>query len=448
MPNVKDLIDVNLTADKYKNLPWRLGLDSELNKIDIIFDRNSQWLISAPKLNFEFEKHTDNILSENELDKPDEINKDEMVENQKEKYNNHNSVYSSIHDMDIHCASCSINNISLGEIKASIRNDTKMNRGISIKAKVSNGKKHNLSFNANWSMNILGLDLSSSVKDNSFDYSTVEMTNVDFILSTNNVGTLLKEWGFEPSVEDSKGTVVGDFTWSNSPWNIDYKKIEGSARLDLGKGYLSDISDEDGRILTLFNFQSILRKLTFDFKDVYKKGFFYDSMGGTIYFSDGIISTYDTSLKGNVADVWLFGTTDLNKRNFNQHVIVSPHITSSFPVLAAWALEPTTGIIVYLLNKLMEPAINVATQIDYKVTGSFDSPEVSEIKKSSKKVKINLDENLINNDVTSQKSINQNDNKDNTGIEAKEKVSEQLSDKSISIDKPKEEAEQEQGDNQ
>ncbi len=206
---------------------------------------------------------------------------------------------------------------------------------------------------------------------------------------------MLKTWGFQPSIKDSKGTVVGNLNWNNSPWRVDYKKLSGFGRLDFGKGYLSQISDADGRIIALFNLKSILRKLTFDFKDVYKKGFFYESMGGTLKIDSGVISTYDTRIKGNVADVWLYGTTDLKNETVEQHVIVSPHITSSLPVLAAWALEPTTGIILYLLNKIMEPAIDVATQIDYRVHGSFDKPIVDEIKKSKKRVKINLDEEIL-----------------------------------------------------
>ena len=304
-------------------------------------------------------------------------------------------MFHSIPDLDVICQTCRFNNQDLGTIRGSIRRDE--SNSLSATAKVSRKKAHDLSIALDWSLFSDG-EKSKNVKLENVNGEPTynrEQTVIDFTLDTDDVGKLLQRWGFKPSIEDSAGKVSARLYWDNSPWRMDYTDISGSARLDFGKGYLSEISDEDGRIIALFNLKSILRKLTFDFKDVYKKGFFYDSMGGTLTLDKGVISTYDTSIKGNVADVWLFGETDLKKQTVNQHAIVSPHITSSFPVLAAWALEPTTGILVYLLNKIMEPAIDVATQIDYHVHGTFDKPIVEEIKKSSKRIKVDIPKEQI-----------------------------------------------------
>ena len=381
IPGLKEISSVVLTADKYLDLPWRFSLKSLQGNVDILFDETSPWLVNAEKINFYFDDSSNH---------PEALNDLEMEKLAKEQTARHYNIYSSLPEMDINCNFCQFNERNVGNFRASVRKSEKGDKSISLKAKAEKGSEHQLSLSALWSM-----DVSEKSDGGSNEKINHEKTNVDFTLSTNNVGTMLKSWGFKPSVEDSKGEVAGSLNWNNSPWRVDYKKLSGFGRLDFGKGYLSQISDADGRIIALFNLKSILRKLTFDFKDVYKKGFFYDSMGGSVKIDNGIVSTYDTSIKGNVADVWLYGTTDLNNETVEQHAIVSPHITSSFPVLAAWALEPTTGIILYLLNKIMEPAIDVATQIDYRVHGSFDKPIVDEIKKSKKRVKINLDEEKV-----------------------------------------------------
>jgi len=390
IPGLKEISAVELTADKYLDLPWRLSLNSQQGNVDILFDDKSPWLVNAENIDIQFEDES----SQDEI--RDEIRDDLEIEKQaKEQMIRHFSIYSSLPDMDINCNLCQFNEKNVGNFRASVRKSEEGDKSISLKAKVEKGKDHQVSLSALWSMNLSDKNDGEIIESANYQKSNYEKTNVDFTLSTNNVGTMLKRWGFTPSIEDSNGKVIGNLNWDNSPWRVDYKKLSGYGRLDFGKGYLSQISDADGRIIALFNLKSILRKLTFDFKDVYKKGFFYDSMGGTVKIDNGVISTYDTSIKGNVADVWLYGKTDLNNETVEQHAIVSPHITSSFPVLAAWALEPTTGIILYLLNKIMEPAIDVATQIDYRVHGSYEKPIVDEIKKSKKRVKINLDEEIL-----------------------------------------------------
>jgi uncharacterized protein (TIGR02099 family) len=388
IPGVKEVSLVKLNADKYLELPWRLILKSQQGNIDVIFDEENPWLINAANIDLDFVDTTNVIEAFDELDneklETKNLENDKLVKQKltKEQSERHLAVYTSLPEMDLRCNSCKFNQKNVGSFRSSIRKNIGDNHSIILKAKADKGEEHQLSLSAIWSM----------VLSEQIENEYLEETNIDFTLSTNNVGTMLKSWGFKPSVEDSKGKVTGNLSWANSPWRVEYKELSGFARLDFGKGYLSQISDADGRIIALFNLKSILRKLTFDFKDVYKKGFFYESMGGTVEIDNGILSTYDTSIKGNVADVLLFGTTDLITETVEQHAIVSPHITSSVPVLAAWALEPTTGIILYLLNKIMEPAIDVATQIDYRVHGSFDKPIVDEIKKSKKRVKINLDD--------------------------------------------------------
>lgn len=393
IPGVKELSSVKITADKYIDLPWRLSFKSNQGNTDVIFDENSPWLVNAEEIDINFsDTTTDNEGLDAKVKENFEV----------KQFNRHLKIYSSLPEMDIKCNLCQFNKKNLGNFRASVRKNEE-NNNISLEAKIEKGLKHQISLSGIWSMSL------SEVSNQ----KNIENTEVNFALSTDNVGTLLKHWGFQPSIEDSKGKVIGSLNWHNSPWRMDYKNLNGYGRLDFGKGYLSQISDEDGRIIALFNLKSILRKLTFDFKDVYKKGFFYESMDGTVKIDNGVISTYDTKIKGNVADVRLFGITDLKNEKVEQHAIVSPHITSSFPVLAAWALEPTTGIIIYLLNKIMEPAIEVATQIDYRVHGSFDKPIVDEIKKSKKRVKINLDEQEIN------KEQNDELNKDNNKSESK-----------------------------
>ena len=360
---ITDLSKVNIKIKKPKNDVWSMTLNSEQGDASMIMNDDSPWIIKAVDLNIKF---TDEFLTSVQEDEVDSSNKgkDNMI------------LPTDFIDLDIECKKCIIQEREYGELLAQIRTNDK---GIDFLSNIKHSKNHNLLLSGSWELT----EASNS------------KTQIQFELKTDDVGDFLRRWDIDAAIEDSSVLLIADINWQDAPWNFDYTSFEGDMQLSLGKGYLSEISEGGGRLLTLFNLQSILRKLTFDFKDVYKKGFFYDSISGTFQIREGILSTENVEIKGNVADVKLYGTTDIANRNVEQLAIITPHLTSSFPVLAAWAVEPTTGIIVYLLGKLMEPAVEVATQIDYRIYGSFDDVKVDEIKKSKQKIKVEYEADAI-----------------------------------------------------
>jgi len=369
---VTDLSKVNLKIKKPKNEAWSIELKSDQGEAFVRMEKDSPWVVKANDLNI---KITDDFIQD--------IDGSEKVEDE--------ILPTDFIDFDLECKKCIIQEREYGELLAQIRTNDK---GISFTSNIKHSKKHNLFLSGSWV-----LTEASNTK-----------TQIQFELRTDDVGNFLREWDIDAAIEDSPVLLIADAKWQDSPWNFDYTNFDGDMQLSLGKGYLSEISEGGGRLLTLFNLQSILRKLTFDFKDVFKKGFFYDSITGTFQMRDGVLSTENVRIKGNVADVKLYGRTDVVNRNVEQLAIITPHLTSSFPVLAAWAVEPTTGIIVYLLGKLMEPAVEVATQIDYRIHGSFDEIKVDEIKKSKQKIKVEYEADAVPEEI---KKVLPKENKEN-----------------------------------
>jgi len=339
-----------LNIEKQLNTPWKINLSGEQGQLELILNPHSTWQATLNDLNIQFEEglfdKQNELLTQKELLSPEDLV-----------------------DIDIKCINCIIQQKDYGEVIVQIR---KEDEGVSFLSKIAKSKQHDLVLSGGWM--------------NTGESQT--STEVQFNLRSPNGGSLLKKWDLDVAIEDSSVELVADLSWQDAPWNFDYLSVDADMHLNLGKGYLSDFSDEKGRLFSLFNLQSLVRKLTFDFKDVYKKGFFYDSLNGSFQLRDGVISTENVRIKGNVADVKLFGQTDIKNETIEQVAVITPHLTSSLPVLAAWAIEPTTGIIIYLLDKIMEPAVEVATRIDYRIHGSFEDVKVDTIKTSKEKVKV------------------------------------------------------------
>ncbi len=206
--------------------------------------------------------------------------------------------------------------------------------------------------------------------------------------SANDIGGTLRGWDLTVGIQESKATGIIDVYWNENPFLFNFKTLNGVVTLNLAKGYLEEVSDSKARIFSLFSVQSLLRRLSLDFSDLYKNGFFYDNMKGELQLKDGLVSTNNFSINGNAADVSLSGFVDLNNRLIDQRALVTPKITSSLPVLAGWAVTPATGVLVWLFSKVFEPAIDVISNIEYRIVGDWENTQVIEVSKSIKEIEL------------------------------------------------------------
>ncbi|MBV1910380.1 MAG: TIGR02099 family protein, partial [Kangiellaceae bacterium] len=242
-----------ITLNKYKEQPWNFELNNSEIQGTFVLNEYLPWQIDLE------------YLSLNLIDQTI----DAKVEQSMETFQ---LSPLDLHSMDIKCVTCQINGVDYGEVLAEIKSTP---NGLTLGGTVRNGSQHDLTISGYWVETI----------------DSLTESNIGIDLETNNVGKLLDNWSIDATVEDSPGRLYANIWWQGAPWDIDYTDLDGDLQLSLGKGYLSEISDGSGRLFSLFNLQSIIRKLTFDFKDVYKKGFFYDSIKGTFTFRDGVVST-------------------------------------------------------------------------------------------------------------------------------------------------------------
>lgn len=214
---------------------------------------------------------------------------------------------------------------------------------------------------------------------------------VDYLIPA--PGDLLQHWNLKGEMEDTKILGTLEVSWPGLLHDFKLNQLNGVFSLTGEKGAIKNLSDKKARIFSLFSLESIPRRLSLDFSDLFKEGFYYDSITGTFDIKNGILMSKDVSIDGTAADVSVQGSVDLNQQTVNQRVTVIPQLGSSLPVLAGWAIEPTTGLVMFLVSKIFEPALSVVSQIEYQIVGSIDDPKVIELSKTSKE--IDVDQALI-----------------------------------------------------
>jgi uncharacterized protein YhdP len=154
---------------------------------------------------------------------------------------------------------------------------------------------------------------------------------------------------------------------------------------ELSDGYLTQVSDKGSRIFTLFSLNSLVRKLSLDFRDVFAQGFFYDDITGTLAFEKGRATTQDTLVDGGAGEIEIVGYTQLNTEELNYNISFTPNVTGNLPFLVYFLANPPTAMAALALDQMLTSA-KVISNINYRVTGTFDDPVVTEVGRDSKDI--------------------------------------------------------------
>jgi uncharacterized protein YhdP len=204
-------------------------------------------------------------------------------------------------------------------------------------------------------------------------------------MQSDDIGELFDEFDITTTVKDSPADIKFTLAWQDAPYLFDIASLNGNLDWRLGEGHLAEVSDGGARVFSLLSLDSLVRKLKLDFRDVFSKGFFYNSLQGTMQVDKGIAYTQDTKMDGVPADLTVKGHTNLNTMEIDYDLAVAPQVTSSIPVIVAWMVNPVTGLAALAIDKVLHSA-RVISEINFKVTGSMTDPVVKEVDRKSREV--------------------------------------------------------------
>ncbi|ASG66585.1 TIGR02099 family protein [Idiomarina piscisalsi] len=204
-------------------------------------------------------------------------------------------------------------------------------------------------------------------------------------LNTSDLGELLRQFGIETAIRDSSADINFSLNWDDHLHQPSWSSLDGNISWSLGKGYLAEVSDGGARIFSILSLDSILRKLTLDFRDIFSQGMFFTELSGSAAIEDGVAQTDDARLLGSAGDMDIRGWTDMTSGELNYTLTYAPKVTSSLPVILAWMVNPPSGLAALLIDKVLHDA-KVISKLRYEVTGTIENPVVQEIERDSRPV--------------------------------------------------------------
>lgn len=208
--------------------------------------------------------------------------------------------------------------------------------------------------------------------------STRPDTRVEFKLGARSIEKLLARIGYPDSVRRGSANLAGNLSWTGSPFTIHYPSLNGSLALDAAGGQFVKLEPGVGRLLGILSLQSLPRRITLDFRDVFSEGFAFDNIGGQFTVSDGIMETKELQIRGPSAKVLMSGTVNLAAETQNLKVRVQPAVGESIAV-GTMIANPLAGAVVWAAQKIFKDPLDQAFAFEYAVTGGWADPKVEKL---------------------------------------------------------------------
>ena len=205
-------------------------------------------------------------------------------------------------------------------------------------------------------------------------------TQLDYVLEVGNAGKLLERLGFANVLRGGRGKLEGDVRWNGLPFALDIPSMTGKIQMELAAGQFLKVDPGAAKLLGVLSMQSLPRRLTLDFRDVFSDGFAFDSIAGTAQIQQGVAMTENLKMRGVNATVLLDGSADVVRESQNLHVAVIPEVNAgTASVVYGLAVNPVIGLGTFLAQLFLREPLARAFTFEYQVTGPWKDPVVNKI---------------------------------------------------------------------
>lgn len=204
-------------------------------------------------------------------------------------------------------------------------------------------------------------------------------TELDYALDIHDAGALLNDFGVRDAIRGGAGRLEGRIGWHGSPLAVDYASLNGRTRLSIGEGQFLKTEPGIAKLIGVVNLQSLPRRLSLDFRDVFSEGFSFDRISGDVSIEHGVARTRDLKMRGVQAQVELQGEADIAHETQALEVRVRPELNAGLASLAyAAAVNPVIGLGSFVAQLVLRKPLEEIFSFEYGISGSWAEPVVVE----------------------------------------------------------------------
>jgi uncharacterized protein (TIGR02099 family) len=206
-------------------------------------------------------------------------------------------------------------------------------------------------------------------------------THLAMDFASEDVARMLDALGFAGIMSGGRTEARLDATWPGGPSALALANMDGNLKINVANGRILEVQPGVGRLFGLVSITELPRRMALDFGDVLGKGFGFDAITGDFHFADGNASTQNLKIRAPAAEISITGRAGLKARDYDQEVLVVPHVGNSLPIVGALAGGPVGAAAGLAVQGILGHGLNQAARKRYHVTGSWDKPVFTPIDK-------------------------------------------------------------------
>ncbi len=211
-------------------------------------------------------------------------------------------------------------------------------------------------------------------------------TQVNLLMDISNAGKILARSGYPNTVKNGSGKLSAKLSWDGQPDDFSYATLDGTLKLDTGKGQFLKMDPGLGKLLGILSLQELPKRIALDFTDVFSSGFEFDNINGNATIKKGVMQTDDLHIDGASAKVMMKGSVNLNDETQDLHIAILPTLGASISTLSAFAAGPVVGIGTFVVSKILGNPLDKLMSFEYNVSGTWANPNV--VKVGEKPIKL------------------------------------------------------------
>lgn len=206
-------------------------------------------------------------------------------------------------------------------------------------------------------------------------------SHLAFQLELDDGGRWLDQLGWSGLLQGGRGRVGGTLHWPGPPTALALAGLGGALRVDLDSGQLLQADPGMGRLLGVLNLQSLPRRLSLDFRDLYQKGFSFDRVEGDVQIRQGQAVTRNLRVRGVQAMVLAEGSASLGQATQDLRVWIVPDFNAGAASLAYAVVNPAVGLGTLVTQWVLQRPLAEAATREFHVTGRWDTPHITPVER-------------------------------------------------------------------
>jgi uncharacterized protein YhdP len=204
-------------------------------------------------------------------------------------------------------------------------------------------------------------------------------TSLDLVLDIKSSEGLLTRLGHPGLLRATPGQVKGQLRWPGAPIDFRVSQLGGQLALDLQQGQFLKAEPGLSKLVSVVNLQSLPKRITLDFRDIFSAGFAYERVRGDLLFSQGDVRTENLRVVGVQASVFIEGTASIMDETQQIRVLVLPELNVGLASLGYALVNPAIGLGSFLAQYVLRDPLRKVLAYEYELTGPWSDPVVKEL---------------------------------------------------------------------